>query len=1010
MDTESEMRTVRTHLARDVLVILLMFAVIGGIGLAVLWPWRDVYRPEASTLARYAPSYDGWSALSVQADAQGRILLWHGLNRRHLRNAEGYATEISKAARDSIVRLYIKGEPTGNEDFVGLTRDAQFIQERIAELDPAGAITQTTTLALRNADGEYVVSLNAQDPNQEIIFSPPALFTPADLQPGQTWESAGQLGAIGQYTVTGEINGAAPYAGELIQSDECVQAQVHFQIGVGGQVISIRRWATRLCAGLGAVEEVETTDQGTVTTIWRTVSSSDVGGPLVRDRLPAPVKAAEAASGAASTAQTQTADAWGLTRIGRAAGGVNANATIAPTYVSTDPPLLLVASYEGDLIALDAQSTGPDPLWRFDPGGTVFGQPAFDLAAGRIYFGASDKRLYALDSRGLFIWAYLTGDNVATKPAIVGDLVIFGSEDRNAYAVEADTGRLRWQQDLGSALVAAPGLASVTVNGVARQVAIFGSDDGGVFGLDAATGGSLWQYDAGKAVEAPVVVDGTTAFIASTAGVVAALDAGSGEEQWTADLTSTHVVRYAVAVTAERVYAVDELGYLTALSRGDGRRIWLSREADYFGAPLAVGDDVFVGAESGVVRVGPDGARRSAWALTSVADASDVAPSTDFGPAAGGGALWLSDRRSVVWRIGPARQGPRPLLLAWQTGVNEPPFALNLLRAPPVQQADRLLALDDGGRLYRVDPQTGAAELQTTIEHEAVFVEPVIAGDLLITASNTGLVASRLTDGATAWRIAGGATFEPPVLAGDRVVWACAAGAPAAGGQATGVRIAAVETQTGALRWERTFPSATYVGGVAVRGNAVFATSPIAALDLQTGESLWEAGELTDSIGAPVLSADGSTVYAGRVTLNGGEALALDARTGAVRWQQPLPGNALSLLERPWVSGDLLIMPTLGGSVVGLAAADGALRWIAQLPAPRFGSILVADGLVYAGLLDGEMLILSAADGQIVARRGDREGGLETYARAQRPILQGNHVIMSFGSSLRGYALPEVAP
>lgn len=999
MNTELETRFDRTNLSRDVMVIVLLFAVIGALGLAVLWPWRAHYRADMNALARYAPSYDGWSALAAREDAQRRILLWQGLNRRHLRNAEGYATEISRAARDSIVQLYTKGEPTGNEDFVELTRDAQFIQERITELNPAGVVTQTTTLALRNADGEYVVSLNAHAADQEITFTPPGLLIPADLQPGKTWESAGQLGAFGQYTVTGTIAKADSYLGELGQSNECLWANSHLQIAVGSQVISGRRWSTRLCMGLGAVEEVETDPAGMPTT-WRRISSSDASAQLVPDRLPAPI----VSSGATDGGQAQAADTWDITRIGRTSRGVNAGSTIAPTYIPTDPPALLVASYEGDLIALDARSTGPDPLWRFNPGGTVFSQPAFDPERARIYFGSSDKRLYALDSRGLFIWSYLTGDNVATTPAVAGDLVIFGGEDRHAYAVEADTGRLRWKQDLGSALVASPGLASVAVDGAKRIIAVFGSDDGGVFGLDSTTGEQVWQYDAGKAVEAPVVVDGGTAFIASIAGVVAALNAATGEEQWTADLTGTHILRYAVAVTPERVYVVDELGYLTALSRSDGRRIWHSLETSYFGAPLALGDEVIVaaGGES-VARVGPDGARRGAWSFASVADASDPAPRTDFGPAAGGGVLWLSDRRSVVWRIGPAMAGPQPLPLTWIADVNTPPFALYLLRATPVQQGDRLLALDDGGRVYRVDPRTGATELQTTIEHEAVFIEPITAGDLLITASNTGLVASRLADGMTVWRIAGGTTVQAPVLAGDLVVWTSGAG-----GQATGVRIAAVEIATGAIRWERTFPAVTYIGGVVVRGNTVFSTSPIAALDLGTGANLWEAVELTDGIGAPALSADGSTAYVGRVTVAGGEAVSLDAATGAVRWHQPLPGDALSLLERPWISGDLLVLPTLGESIAGLNAADGTLHWIAQLPSPRFGSVLVEDGRVYMGLLDGQMLILSADDGQIIARRGDREGGLETYSRAQRPILQGDHVIMSFGSSLRGYTLTEV--
>jgi hypothetical protein len=230
-------------------------------------------------------------------------------------------------------------------------------------------------------------------------------------------------------------------------------------------------------------------------------------------------------------------------------------------------------------------------------------------------------------------------------------------------------------------------------------------------------------------------------------------------------------------------------------------------------------------------------------------------------------------------------------------------------------------------------------------------------------------------------------------------------------GAAGGVRVLAADVRSGEVQWQRDFVDIAIPGGVAVQGELVFTTSPLAALDLATGATRWLAEDMPGASGTPALSADGAVLYAGRLDpALGGEVLALDAQTGAILWRTPLGNDTLSLLERPWLSDDALVIPTLGGGIVGLDAGTGALRWVAALPALRFGSILVERGRIFTGLQDGQMVVLSAGDGRVLARRGDREGGLETYSFAQRPELQGGIVVMSFGSSLRGYSLDGVNP
>ena len=76
--------------------------------------------------------------------------------------------------------------------------------------------------------------------------------------------------------------------------------------------------------------------------------------------------------------------------------------------------------------------------------------------------------------RGLFLWSFPTGDNIVTRPLVSDGKVIFASEDRHVYFVNAETGQQVWRsKELGGAVVSSP----ILVHGRA----IFGCDDGGLY-------------------------------------------------------------------------------------------------------------------------------------------------------------------------------------------------------------------------------------------------------------------------------------------------------------------------------------------------------------------------------------------------------------------------------------------------------------------------------------------------------------------------------------------------
>ena len=203
---------------------------------------------------------------------------------------------------------------------------------------------------------------------------------------------------------------------------------------------------------------------------------------------------------------------------------------------------------------------------RVGAGSGLFTRPVVIRSAGRRpgppppLFWAADKRVYALDEHGTF-WSFETGDNVASRPAIVGDVVVVGSEDRSVYGLDAATGTRRWRNDRR-------GRVSSPV--VAGNLVIIGSDDSRVVALDPANGGIIWSFDGEDAMIAPVVASGTGTLAGFRDGVLVALDPTDGHALWEAKLDSA--IETAPWVAEDTAIVADHGGWLYGIDLATGER------------------------------------------------------------------------------------------------------------------------------------------------------------------------------------------------------------------------------------------------------------------------------------------------------------------------------------------------------------------------------------------------------------------------------------------------------
>jgi outer membrane protein assembly factor BamB len=294
------------------------------------------------------------------------------------------------------------------------------------------------------------------------------------------------------------------------------------------------------------------------------------------------------------------------------------------------------------------------------------------VADGTVYVGSANNAVHAFDAAtGEQRWQFETTSYVETAPAVHDGRVFTADADGVVYAVSAD-GREAWrhetEQNLHSrGLVAADGTVYVGTAGNMPAVVSGDTDKskaGTVVALDAATGERQWTYQGPEDwFGGPALGDGRV-YVGNHDGSVAALDADTGEAVWSRKPGDGEHAD-AAAVLAPPTYAdgsvyvgLHAAGQVAALDAATGEPAW---RAELDGpnlkcSPAVTGDRVYVAATAsyGVI---PDD------------DADDETPATPTREPGDHGTLSALDRTdgSTVWtyeaghdfRSSPAVDGER---------------------------------------------------------------------------------------------------------------------------------------------------------------------------------------------------------------------------------------------------------------------------------------------------------------------------------------------------------------
>ena len=223
---------------------------------------------------------------------------------------------------------------------------------------------------------------------------------------------------------------------------------------------------------------------------------------------------------------------------------------------------------------------------------------------GSVYFMRNNGGTYRLDAdTGKVRWKNQIGKLSATSPAYWRKRLFVSSLSGKIVALRARDGKVLWQKQLGSRTESSPI--------VRHGIVYFGTEAGDLYALFAKTGRVKWKFSASGAIKASPALLGSTLYVGDYSGRMYAVWARTGRERWTTG-TSGSKFGFAAgnfystpAVAFGRVYAGNTDGKVYSFGARTGTLAWSHSTGGYVYSSPAVANvpgtrpTVYVGSYDG---------------------------------------------------------------------------------------------------------------------------------------------------------------------------------------------------------------------------------------------------------------------------------------------------------------------------------------------------------------------------------------------------------------------------
>lgn len=377
--------------------------------------------------------------------------------------------------------------------------------------------------------------------------------------------------------------------------------------------------------------------------------------------------------------------------------------------------------------------------WKFTTSYTAYNTSAPAIVGDTAYFAAA-RRVYAVDANtGALKWQYPQDQALATtisaSPAVVDGKVFVGADDGKLYAIQADTGKATLLFDTRSTINSSPN--------VVDGVVYFGSGDGRVWALDARTGAQIPAWKNGfrasdEITGAPAVANGIV-YVLSVDQVLHAISAPTAKERWYVRLPAS-VLGKSPILSGDTVYVATG-SHLMAFRSNNGMRRWtVEFPSEIAVNPAVTEDGIYVVTTDNIVYSVEPRMGRSRW-KTSPKLAFDVlAP-----PSVSGNLLFVGTAQGYLYAID-AQSGGIKWTYAMQPATSRTdsiPRYTNIAAAPVIANKSLYIQSDDGSlSAFRADASDTLGPTMTVVEPEAGVLingEPPLRFEAKIVDEGSGL-------------------------------------------------------------------------------------------------------------------------------------------------------------------------------------------------------------------------------------------------------------------------------
>lgn len=588
------------------------------------------------------------------------------------------------------------------------------------------------------------------------------------------------------------------------------------------------------------------------------------------------------------------------------------NVSLPPTGAGD---IVVLAEEDGRVSATDI-STG-QIQWSLNLVPPIVARPVTDGAS--VFVADASKSVFALDmTTGRAVWARSFPDVVSSQPLLADGLIYVQGDDRVLRALDSATGREAWSARLSGLARFAPVLADGTL--------IVATDAGEVTGFDASGGEELWSAEAQGSLGGSLFAHDGRVFVTGTDGYVDAYDTGDGTLLWSA-YPGDAIASFAATGSVVVALTLNEVAF--AYDASDGRLLWTDEMP---GAVSLVGSGNLM-----VVVTGNGGLRVIDPATGAVGSERKLPyPSSIRGISVDIPAVFVGDHLFVV-----AEQdypGQRTTLYGLDVSGNLEDegisFDVQERRSPASPMSAATLVGSSiyfgaaGGVIYRISADGTAEQIYET-GGLVPFITPLPDGKVLV---QEGKELIALEGDRVAWRAPVGADPYPgaePIVNGDIIFMP----------QHT-LGLAAFSLD-GERLWVHASAGVGAGKPVPVGDGVVFASGALVRLDAR-GREVWGIDGL-ETFGQ--LAGDGDTIFVeGFIDGGAGVLLAVDARSGDIRWQKPYePG----VLAGPATAEGVVVAIDPGGLVQAFDAGTGDELWTVTLQEGPAASPLISEGAVY---------------------------------------------------------------